>query len=79
MIEIVFSGAAHTGSLLLERDGWTLFSASSDPDAYPAMQAVPLDPTPDQADALADAIRAWAALRRADQRRNPQLDMLVLL
>jgi len=79
VIEVVFHGQRHAGSLALDADGLTLFTCPADPDAPPHMLAAPADPTPDQADAMADALRMWAALRRAAQHSNAQPDLLVLL
>ena len=78
-MEVAFAGAIHAGSLLLELDGWTLFSCPSDPDADPHMTAAPADPTPDQAEAMGHAILEWAALARARQHANDPAPLLVLM
>lgn len=79
MMEIHFHGAAYAGSVEFAPDGVTVFTCPSDLDALPHMVAAELDPTPDQADAIADAWREWAALRRAAQRPNAQPDLLAFL
>jgi hypothetical protein len=77
---IDFAGPTYTGSIELGPRSVTLFAAPSDPDAEPHMATLTIDPTPDHADVIADAIREWAALARARERSNSnQLDLLALL
>jgi len=45
----------------------------------PGMDVLTAHPTPDEADALADAIHEWAALARASEHTNRPGPLLVLM
>ena len=78
-MEIEFHGPSWAGSFAFAPDGVTVFACPADPDARPHMAALSLDPTPEQADAIALAWADWAARRRAERGRNSQPDLLGLL
>lgn len=79
MQTVSFAGSTYTGCVELRPADITLLVVPSDPEAYPYLSAVILDPTPEQADAIAVAISEWAALRRARQFSNGQLELLGML
>lgn len=79
MMEVLFVGQNWTGSLAFDADSVMVYVTPSDLDAAPHMSVVALDPTPDQADAIAAGWAEWAARRRAERHRNAQPDLLVLL
>lgn len=70
-----FAGPHYTGSVELCVDGITVFAAPSGPDAEPGMAVVTIDPTPDEADAIAARIRGWAEVLREMRSMAAQLKL----
>lgn len=81
MTLLSFTGQRYAGSVEIGASGISVFAAPSDPDAEPGMAAVTIDPTPDEAEAIADRIWGWAEVMREAlfmevQLRLPGLDAL---
>ncbi len=79
MTEIHFCGAVYVGSVEFAPDGVTVFTCPANPDALPHMVAAALDPTPDQARAIALAFQEWADTVESRSRPNNSLPLLVLM
>ena len=60
MRSLSFAGPQFSGYVDIDARGITLCAAPSDPDAAPYLAAVTIDPSPEQAKAIAEAIEAWA-------------------
>ena len=79
MNEVQFHGPEWAGSFEFTPDGVTVFAAPSDPEAHPHYTALSLDPTPDQARAVAQAFLEWADVVESRSRPNVQPCLLGLL
>lgn len=70
---IPFAGPRFAGSVEVGASGISVFAVPSDPNAEPGMAAATIDPTPDQADAIATRIWGWAEVRREMHLMTAQL------
>ena len=73
MEALPFAGLRYTGSVEVGVSGISVFAAPSDPDAEPGMAAVTFDPTPDDAEAIAERIWGWAEVMREMELMAAQL------
>ena len=78
-MEVQFAGPEWAGSIEFAPDGVTVFAAPSDAEDAPHMSVVTLDPTPDQARAVARAFAEWADMVESRTRPNAQPNLLGLL
>lgn len=60
MRPLPFAGLCFTGSVETDARGITFCAAPSDPEALPYLATLTIDPTPNEADAIAAQIWGWA-------------------